>query len=59
MANRRRPIIVATRVDAVEKKILDAGCAAAGLRVTDFVRRAILEAARQRLLAASSVGDSK
>lgn len=49
---RIRPYLVATRVDEIEKKLIEAGAAAAGQKaISHFIRSAVLDAARKVLAA--------
>lgn len=49
MANRRLPLLVATRVDARERALIDAAAELEGLTTTQLVRRILLPAVAERV----------
>ena len=49
MANRRYPVVVATRVTTSERALIDAAAAMDGLPISELVRNAVLPAVRERL----------
>lgn len=49
MANRTHPVLVATRVTAPQRALIEAAAKAKGMTITELVREALLPVARQAI----------